>query len=506
MQRGGYRTLAALVAALSLPAASDAPVSSRSRPRSRARSYPRDPVGRRRHRRGSPRLGVARVRPRVRQAASRSAGTCSCTDRTSAAGSSTGKPRSSGAARRQRSPAACCVSSSAAFTDSALDPLGPANTPFSLVRAGTSPQSAGAPGDGVPRRRVGRRLRAGGPAPAAASRERRPLRLRRADHATSSSAAPSATSRWRVRVSGTQPRLDWSAHVFGGRSRRPTFVPRCSLRRDARQPWMRSTPRSFRPAATSRRRAPTGGFCGGGFRPPRRRRRHRARTDVRGPSAAAPNTSASARLAAATTSSRASSSWPTRGATAPTSRSPPRCAPGLRVAQHGRFAPRRSTSAISFDWAFRGHGRDPASVEKALAESPTVNLRPPARRSFHRESHAEHRSISGRMTSSCSVSSALNYRDDPMRPRLILRGAAAWLPFVDHRPRPRAHATALVVHLFGGVAVVNNAIDIWFDRSDPAVADARASNGGCSARTPGCSPRSGCGLTARRSGQQCRAP
>ena len=44
--------------------------------------------------------------------------------------------------------------------------------------------------------------------------------------ATSSVAAASADQALAVRVSGTQPALDWAAHVFAGLSRRPTFVPR----------------------------------------------------------------------------------------------------------------------------------------------------------------------------------------------------------------------------------------------------------------------------------------
>ena len=52
--------------------------------------------------------------------------------------------------------------------------------------------------------------------------------------------------------------------------------------------------------------------------------------------------------------------------------------------------------------------------------------------------------------------------------RLILRGATAWLPHAIIA-LDLVLATALVVQLFGGLAVVNNAIDIWFDRSDPAV-------------------------------------
>ena len=113
------------------------------------------------------------------------------------------------------------------FTDSPLDPLGPANTPFSLVspelrlsqpavkatlfaggvsvdayaligaRKQPLPESDGRFGFGVDTRDIARRGHMG-------------------DHAVA------------VRVSGTELNLDWSAHVFGGLSRRPTFVPQFS--------------------------------------------------------------------------------------------------------------------------------------------------------------------------------------------------------------------------------------------------------------------------------------
>jgi hypothetical protein len=111
------------------------------------------------------------------------------------------------------------------FSDSSLDPLGPANTPFSLVdpelrlsqptirttvflegvtvdasvligeRRQPLPESDGRFGFGVPTHDVVQR---GG----------------MADQALA------------FRVSGTQVNVDWSAHAFGGLSRRPTFVPR----------------------------------------------------------------------------------------------------------------------------------------------------------------------------------------------------------------------------------------------------------------------------------------
>ena len=52
--------------------------------------------------------------------------------------------------------------------------------------------------------------------------------------------------------------------------------------------------------------------------------------------------------------------------------------------------------------------------------------------------------------------------------RHIMRGASAWLPYAVIA-LDLVLASLLLVHLYDGRAVVNNAIDIWFDRSDPAV-------------------------------------
>lgn len=50
----------------------------------------------------------------------------------------------------------------------------------------------------------------------------------------------------------------------------------------------------------------------------------------------------------------------------------------------------------------------------------------------------------------------------------ITRHATAWLPHAIIALDVGLVAL-LVLHLYGGRAIVNNAIDIWFDRSDPAV-------------------------------------
>ena len=78
-----------------------------------------------------------------------------------------------------------------------------------------------------------------------------------------------------------------------------------------------------------------------------------------------PNTSGSARSTAPTTSSRGSSSWPTRAATAPTSRSRRRCAPACGSRQHGAApgADRRrllATTGPSADTGVIGVGRESA--------------------------------------------------------------------------------------------------------------------------------------------------
>jgi hypothetical protein len=254
-------------------------------------------------------------------------------------------------------------------TDSPLDPLGPANTPFSLVdpelrlsqptiratafvgglsvdvyalaggRRQPLPESDGRLGFGVATRDVVRR---GG----------------MADQAIA------------VRVSATQPQFDWAAHVFGGLNRRPTFVPQFTL--DARlasvdavytqvlqiggevettrADWrllaegfgrrgaidVTGRERSYGYVAGAAEYQRFGAFGGRYNLIPR----VDVMVDTRGDRADIPFASAA----------RA----------------------GMRIASTD-LHPVQVDMAYAYDWALRGHGVI-ASVEKALAESPTLNL------------------------------------------------------------------------------------------------------------------------------------
>ena len=249
--------------------------------------------------------------------------------------------------------------------------LGPANTPFSLVDPERRLSQPTVRATAFLERRHGRRLRARGERrqPLPESDGRFGFGVPTHDVALRGGLGDQALA---VRVSGTQVDVDWAAHVFGGLSRRPTFVPRFTA--DAglagvdaiytrslqvggelettRADW-RFLGRRVRPRAARRRDGPGADLRlrGGGGRIPAPRRVQR-------------------RLQR---HSRASSSWPTPEATAPTSRSRPSLRAGMRIARHGSCLPAQVDVAYSLDWVFRGHGVM-ASVEKALAESPTMNL------------------------------------------------------------------------------------------------------------------------------------
>ena len=109
------------------------------------------------------------------------------------------------------------------FTDSPLDPLGPANTPFSLVyperrlsqptvRATMFLKSASVDVYTL----VGERQQ-----PLPESDERFGFGVTTSDVVRRGSLGSQALA---VRVSGTQPALDWAAHVFAGLSRRPKWA------------------------------------------------------------------------------------------------------------------------------------------------------------------------------------------------------------------------------------------------------------------------------------------
>ena len=111
------------------------------------------------------------------------------------------------------------------FTDSPLDPLGPANTPFSLVdpeqrlsqpaiRATAFFDRLSVDVYGL----IGRRRQ-----PLPDSDGRFGFGVGIIDVVHRGAMGDQALA---VRVSSSEPALDWAAHVFGGLNRRPTFVPR----------------------------------------------------------------------------------------------------------------------------------------------------------------------------------------------------------------------------------------------------------------------------------------
>jgi hypothetical protein len=255
------------------------------------------------------------------------------------------------------------------FTDSSVDPLGPANTPFSLVhpelrlsqpavrataffdrlsvdvyalagqRRQPIPERDGRFGFGVPTSDVVRRGGMGDQALA-------------------------------LRVSGTEPDVDWSAHAFGGLSRRPTFVPRFTPEgglaaidavytnilqiggevETTRADWrllaegfgrrgaldVSGQERSYGYVAAAAEYQRLGAFDGAYNLIPR----FEFMADTRRDRADIPFASA------------------VRAA--------------MRIATT-RLRPVQIDMGYSYDWAFRGHGIIGA-VEKALAESPTINL------------------------------------------------------------------------------------------------------------------------------------
>src|SRR6185436_11363577 len=111
------------------------------------------------------------------------------------------------------------------FTDSPLDPLGAANTPFSLVhpedRLSQPAVRATAFMDRVSVDVYGLLGHRAQPLPDSNGRFGFGV-----DTADVQDTGRLGTQALGVRISGTEPALDWSAHVFGGLSRRPTFVPR----------------------------------------------------------------------------------------------------------------------------------------------------------------------------------------------------------------------------------------------------------------------------------------
>jgi hypothetical protein len=255
------------------------------------------------------------------------------------------------------------------FTDSPLDPLGPANTPFSLVdpelRLSQPAIRATAFAGGLS---VDLYALAGGRRQPLPERDGRfGFGVGTRDVVQRGGLADQAFA---VRVSATQPQVDWAAHVFGGLNRRPTFVPQFTL--DARlasvdavytqvlqiggevettrADWrllaegfgrrgaidVTGRERSYGYVAGAAEYQRFGAFGGRYNLIPR----VDVMVDTRGDRADIPFASAA----------RA----------------------GMRIASTD-LHPVQVDMAYAYDWALRGHGVI-ASVEKALAESPTLNL------------------------------------------------------------------------------------------------------------------------------------
>lgn len=255
------------------------------------------------------------------------------------------------------------------FSDSSLDPLGPANTPFSLVdpelrlsqptirttvflegvtvdayalvghRRQPLPESDGRFGFGVPTRDVVQR---GG----------------MADQALA------------FRVSGTQVNVDWSAHVFGGLSRRPTFVPRFTAESgftsvDAVYTQIVQAGGELETTRADWR------FLGEGFV-------RDGAVNVTGQEQTYVSMTAAAEYQRLGAFNGAYNIIP-RFEFGADSRGDQADIPfgsslraGIRIAQT-RQLPVQVEAGYLYDWAFRGHGFR-GSVEKGLAESPTLNI------------------------------------------------------------------------------------------------------------------------------------
>ena len=255
------------------------------------------------------------------------------------------------------------------FSDSSLDPLGPTNTPFSLVdpelrlsqptirttvflegvtvdayaligrRSQPLPESDGRFGFGVPTHDVVQR---GG----------------MADQALA------------LRVSGTQVNVDWSAHVFGGLSRRPTFVPRFTpdagfTSVDAVYTQVVQVGGELETTRADWR------FLGEGFV-------RDGAVNVTGQEQTYVSMTAAAEYQRLGAFNGAYNVIP-RFEFGVDSRGDQADIPfgsnvraGIRIAQTRRL-PLQVEAGYLYDWAFRGHGFR-GSVEKGLAESPTLNI------------------------------------------------------------------------------------------------------------------------------------
>ena len=255
------------------------------------------------------------------------------------------------------------------FTDSPLDPLGPSNTPFSLVhpenRLSQPTVRATAFFDG-----------ATVDVYAPAGERRQPLPdsdgrfgfgVATRDVLDRGGLGDQAIA---VRVSGTQPKIDWAAHVFGGLSRRPTFVPQFTP--DARLGGIDAVYTDLLQVGgeVETTRADWRFFAEGFGR--------RGALDVTGRersygyvAAAAEYQRLGAFHGAYNLIPRFEFMADTRGDDVDIPFGSAVRA-GMRVAQTG-LRPAQVDLLYAYDWAFRGHGLI-GSAEKTLAESPTVNV------------------------------------------------------------------------------------------------------------------------------------
>lgn len=253
------------------------------------------------------------------------------------------------------------------FSDSAVDPLGPANTPFSLVR---------------PEQRLSQPTvrataflgRVSVDVFALAGQRRQPVPdgdgrfgfgVATGDVVHRGALADQSLA---VRVSSSQPAIDWSAHVFGGLSRRPTFVPRfnadASLAAvDAVYTEVLQVGGDMETTRADWRFVAEGFGRRGGVDVTGRTRSYAflaaaAEYQRLGAFGGAYNVIPRVEFLADTRGDRADIPFASalRG--------------GVRVATT-RLRPWQAEMAYAFDWAFRGHGVT-GSFEKTLAESPTV--------------------------------------------------------------------------------------------------------------------------------------
>lgn len=255
------------------------------------------------------------------------------------------------------------------FPDSPLDPLGPANTPFSLVHPeGRLSQPTvrttvffgrlSVDVSGL----IGERRQ---PLPESDGR----FGFGTAMHDVVQRGALSDQA-LAVRLSGTEPNVDWAAHVFGGLSRRPTFVPRFTREAqlaavDAVYSEILQVGGEVETTHADWRFLAEGFGRRGAFDVTGRERTYAsvsaaAEYQRLGAFGGAYNLIPRVDVMADTRGDRADIPFGSAVRT------------GMRIATTG-LRPVQVDIAYSYDWAFRGHG-SLGAVEKMLAEAPTVNL------------------------------------------------------------------------------------------------------------------------------------